>query len=197
MIKKVSRKRFLKNYPNFAVASPYRNKYFFPETYNSYILYAESRSTIGLCNNVSAGTTALIKGMGFQEMFFLGDTTSPWLFRDHDYKPVKQGLDYLVQQNISKSFNGAINVNKINFSVFLKHLFWLVRCNGVVFSPHFSDAQFNVIMSICHYGNIHLSTLNETTDQLLNTSVLSTGLKFLKKERCISYKIPHRISTYV
>jgi len=194
MIKKVSRKRFLKNYPNFPVTSPYRNKYFFPETYNSYILYAESRSTIGLCKNISAGATALIKGLGIHEIFFLGDTTSPWLLREHDYKPVKQALEYLEQHKISKSFNGAIEVDELDLPVFLMHLFWLVRCNGVVFTPRFSDAGFNVIISLCHYGNIHFSTLNQQADESFNAAVLNTGLQFLNEESCSSYKIPNRVA---
>jgi hypothetical protein len=197
MIKKVSRRRFLKNYPNFPVTSPYRNKYFFPETYNSYILYAESRSAIGLCKNISASTTALMKGMGFQEMYFLGDTTSPWLFRDHDYKPVKQALEYLEQHKITRSFNGAIEVDERHLPVFLRHLFWLVRCNGVLFTPYFSDAGFNLMISMCQYGNIHVSTLNQQADESFNTSVFNTGLKFLNEERCGSYKIPHRVAANV
>lgn len=197
MIKKIPRKIFLKKNPDFPVASYYRNKYFFPQTYNNYILYAEGRSTIGICRNVSIGLSVLIKKLEFRELSFLGDTTSPWLFRDHDYKPVKQGLDYLIQHKISKSFNGAIQVDSIDVLEFLKHIFWLVRCNGIVFTPHFSDQDFNALISICQYGNIHFCTMNEEVDVAFNRAILDTGLHFLNESRCSSYRIPHRKATYM
>ena len=40
--------------------------------------------------------------MGYSELIFLGDLKIPWLSREHDYKPAKQGLQYLVENKIGK-----------------------------------------------------------------------------------------------
>jgi hypothetical protein len=197
MIKKISRKRFLEKYPNFPVASYYKNKYHFPETYNNNILYVEAKSTIGLCKNIAEELSKLIRLLNYDQLLFLGDTNTTWLFRSHDYKPVKAGLDFLIKKKVSKSFNGALQVDLTELSEFLKHIFWLVRCNGVVFTPHFSDSGFNVIISICQYGNVHLSTLNKHADQAFNEAILQTGLYIQDDSECRSFKIPHRKSTRV
>ncbi len=184
MIKKIARKPFLEKYPEFIQDIYYRNKYISPETFSSYILFVEAGSTVGLCNNLSKGLTKLIKKLKYENVSFLGDTTLPWLSRDHDYKPVKRGLDYLVEKKISKSFNGAIQVDTNELPEFLKHLFWLVRCNGIVIYAHFSDPGFNIMGSICQYGNIHISTLNEETNIAFNQVLPETGLNISTTNEC-------------
>ncbi len=197
MLKKIKRKTFLEKYPNFIQASPYRNKYISPETFDGYILYVETKSTIGLCNKVSTELTRLLKILGYEQVTFLGDTTTPWLFRDHDYKPVKLGLNYLVNNKISKSFNGAIQVDIKDLPEFMRHLFWLVRCNGIVTYAHFSDPGFNIMGSICKYGNIHFSTLNEETDLAFNAALEKTELHISTDNNCGSGRIYKRYSTYI
>jgi hypothetical protein len=197
MLKKINRKTFLEKYSDFIQASPYRNKYISPETFDSYILYVEAKSTIGLCNNLSKELTKLLKLLQYENVTFLGDTTTPWLFRQHDYKPVKLGLDYLADNKISKSFNGAIQVIDEDLSEFLKHLFWLVRCNGIVIFAHFSDPGFNIMGSICQYGNIHFNTLNEETDRAFNAALEKTGLNISTDNNCGGGRIYKRYSTNI
>jgi hypothetical protein len=177
--------------------SPYRNKYVSPETFDDYILFVEARSTVGLCNNVSKELTKLLKILKYENVAFLGDTTIPWLARDHDYKPVKRGLDYLKDNKISKSFNGAIQVDLKDLPEFMKHLFWLVRCNGIIIYTHLSDSGFNIMASICQYGNIHFSTLNEETDIVFNKALGKTGLHILSDNKCGGERIYKRYATTV
>ena len=184
MIKKIARKRFLEKYPDFPVESNYRNTYFFPETHGHYILYVEAKSTIGLCKNVARELSKLVGLLNYDYIVCLGDANIPWLFADHDYKPVKEALNYLLQKKVSKSFNGALQIDFINLQEFLKHIFWLVRCNGVLFRPHFSDPEFNVIVSICYYGNVHFSTLNANSDLAFNKAILQTGLSISDDSEC-------------
>ena len=89
MLKKINRKSFLQRYPEFTQVNYYRNTYVIPEVFGSYILYVESKSATGLSNKVSKELTSLIKNVPFDKLNFLGDTTTPWLHRDHDYPPVK------------------------------------------------------------------------------------------------------------
>ncbi len=197
MLKKISRKVFLEKYPNFIQASPYRNKYISPEIYDSYILGVEWRSTTGLCNSIAKEASKFLSMFGYEELCFLGDTTIPWLFRDHDYAPVKKALEYLKNNKISKSFNGAIRVSMQDFPEFMRHLFWLVRCNGIVIYAHFSDPGFNIIASICQYGNIHLSTLNEASDAAFNDALAKTNLFTVPDGKCGGGRIYKRYGTFI
>lgn len=196
MLTKIGRKRFLGRYPQFVTANYRTDKNNYPETFDNYILTVDYKSTKGLCKNLSTGLGKLIELLGYNELNFLGDTNIEWLYRtNHEYPPVKLALAYLVDNNISKSFNGAIEVNIKNLIEFTKHFFWLVRCNGVVNIPHFSDAGFNIMGSICQYGNIHLSTLNEEIDIILNEILPKTGLYIYEEKSCGGKRIIGRTIT--
>jgi len=197
MLKKINRKTFLENYPEFIQDNPYRNKHIAPETFDSYILYVESGNTTGLCNKLSKELTKLLNLLKYESISFLGDTTIPWLYREHDYKPVKRALDYLKKNKISKSFNGAIQVDIKELPQFTKHLFWLVRCNGIIICSHFNDPGFNIMVSICQYGNIHFSTLNEETDLAFNEALDKTDFHIFDGNSCYSGTIYKRYATFV
>jgi hypothetical protein len=192
MLKKIGRKRFLEQYPDFPTANNRTEEYSFPETYDYYILAVDYKSTIGLQNKLSKDLTELAILLGYNSLNFLGDTSVPWLYKEHNYNPVKRALTYLAGNNISKSFNGSIQVPNQELSIFLKNLFWLVRCNGVVNTPYFSDGGFNIIGNVCQYGNIHLSTLNKETDVSLNEILPKTGLYIYDEESCGGKRIVGR-----
>jgi hypothetical protein len=196
MLKKIGRKIFLEKYPNITHGNAYRDKFVVPEVYDSYILYANSGSTTGLCSGVSTGLTKLMQLLCYDRVYFLGDTTTPWLFRDHDYTPVNRGLTYLANNKISKSFNGAIEVDIQSLTQFMKHLFWLVRCNGIVTYVQFIDPGFNIMGSICQYGNIHFSTVNEEVDEAFNNELPQTGLHILEGNNCGGERIYGRKATF-
>lgn len=197
MLKKINRKTFLEQYPEFIQHNSYRDTYIAPETFNSYILYVESGNTTGLCNQLSKELTKLLKLLKYESISFLGDTKIPWLYQEHDYKPVKQALDYLKENKISQSFNGAIQVDIGEVPQFIKHLFWLVRCNGIIIYAHFSDPDFNIMVSICQYGNIHFSSLNEETDSAFNEALEQTDFHILDGNSCYSGTIYKRYATFV
>jgi hypothetical protein len=180
MLKKIARKAFLERYPDFIQANYRKDEYNEPVFFNSYLLSVDAASTIGRNNRISKEVTKLFQKLSYEKLSFLGDTTIPWLFRDHDYLPVKNALTYLANKNISKTFNGTIEVAVAELPEFLKNLFWLVRCNGIVFYANFSDPGFNIIASICKYGNLHLSTLNESADIAFREAVLLTKLQMIE-----------------
>ncbi|MEO7213695.1 hypothetical protein [Mucilaginibacter sp.] len=196
MLTKIARKRFLEKYPEFVTADYRRDKFFSPDGVAYYILYVEARSTVGLCSKMAAELTNLCTSMGYSGLNFMGEITAAWRYRNHDYPPVKKALAYLVANNISKSFNGAIYVPLAHLPVFLRHLFWLVRCNGVVFLPHFSDPGFNIIGSLCKYGNLHLTIINKTAELSFDEVMEHNDLFYLREERCGGGRIPGRKGTY-
>lgn len=184
MLKKISRKNFLNAYPDFPTANYRTDEYNYPNSYDGYILYVEARSTKGLCSNVSKELSKLLNLLGYTTVSFLGDTTTPWLFRSYDYKPLASAHDFLLKNNISKKFNGAIAIDSLGMVEFFKHLFWLIRCNGIIFTLHFSDTNINIVGTICQYGNIHLSTLNKEADKLLHEKLQLTKFTITDKSKC-------------
>lgn len=196
MLAKTNRRSFLKRYPYFIHGYPRIDKYIIPDIYDRYILRVEAASTKGLSYAVSREFALLMSRLNFSGLYFLGDTTIPWLYRDHDYAPVKRALDYLKINNISKSFNGAIWVETAQLTEFMRNLFWLVRCNGIVTYVHFADEGFNISGSICKYGNIHLSTVNKQTDIAFRAVLNTTTFEKVEGNNCGGGPIYQRRSTY-
>ena len=115
---------------------------------------------------------------------FLGDTETPWLYQDNDYKPVKAAKEYLTFHKIGKRFNGALQVDTAELPTFINHLAWLTRCNAALPTVHFIDKGQNIVGSICKYGNLHLDTLNEQTDKVIALLVESSKFEFGDKNSC-------------
>jgi hypothetical protein len=184
MLTKIGRERFLARYPDFPTASEQRNKIHFPEVYDFYTLYVEHKSDIGLSNNLAKATQNLSQALNYKELNFLGDTKTPWLYQDNDYKPVRQGIKYFKENKLDGLFIGGINVSLNELFDFIKHLFWLVRCNSIVNYVHFSDPGFNFIGSVCQYGNLHFYTLNEETDMVFNNKVDRSGFHISEGGEC-------------
>lgn len=184
MISKIKRSDFLAQYPDFPQADYYRDIYTFPQIIDRYILYANAKSAKGLAKNLATQTKLLIAGLGYERLLFLGDTKIPWLYQENDYKPVQHALDYLKANKVGKHFNGALDINIKQLSEFCRHLFWLVRCNASLPYIYFSDPGFNLMMSFCKYGNLHLCTLNELTDARFNEVLKETQFYISEDGQC-------------
>jgi len=62
-----------------------------------------------------------------------------------------------------------------------------------VFYPYFGDAGFNIVATVCQYGNLHFSTLNEETDTIFNKVLTQTGLYISTNNDCGAGRIAGRI----
>jgi hypothetical protein len=161
-----------------------------------------SKSAKGHAKLLATQWVSLFKKMGYANLYFIGQTNIPWLYRtDHDYKYVVDALVYLHDNGISKTFNGAIKININELYEFAIHLYWLVRCNGILDYVDFINGDDNLMGNICKYGSLHLSTLNKITDDSLNEVLAFTDFKLLS-EQCadpfsVTSRIPHRISTVI
>jgi hypothetical protein len=195
MLKKISRRKFLKDHPYFPQANNYHNKFTYPDVYENYILYTEARSIPDLCRKVSKELAKLLSVLKLKNIAFQGDSSIPWLYANHQYKPVQQAYQYLLDNNVSPDFNGALQTDDASLATFSSHLFWLVRCNGVLSIPHFTDDDYNIVGYICQYGNIHWSNLNKETDDLFNDALVKTKLKMTDDSICTG-RIYKRTSTY-
>jgi hypothetical protein len=197
MIKKIQRKQFLIDNLDFPQSNYRTDKHTYPENYNYYIFTLNSKSAKGHARLLSIELSKLLKSMDFDKFRFLGDTNIPWLFRDHDYKPVVNAQMYLKENKIGKTFSGALEVDAISFPEFIKHLYWQVRCNGIVNYIYFSDVNNNILVNICQYGSVHFSTLNAAIDAEFEKEIAKTKFKFVTEGSCNDpfskfNKIPNR-----
>lgn len=158
MLTKIDRQKAIDEFPN--LPSRYYNQeddeevYGYPEVFAKYVLTLTSKSYKGHIKLLGTEITSLITSLGFDKLTFLGDDKTPWLYKDHDYKPAKEGLQYLADNKIGKRFNGGLQVDTVQLPIFTKHLCWLVRTNAVLAYIHFTDSGQNIIGSICQYGNL-------------------------------------------
>ena len=187
MFKKISRRTCLRLYSKFPTANNYHNKFFYPDTVAGYILTIPAKSLKGNIKNLASEFVKFMKLLGLKELIFLGDSTTEWLYRQNeydDYKPAKDAFDYLIVNKLSKSFNGGIVVSITELPIFFNHLFWLTRSNAVIPYVHFVNEQQTFVGSICQYGNIHLSVLDEEADNILQGFLKESLFSELEDQYC-------------
>ncbi len=196
MLLKINRANCLKRYPLLPWSKYQGNKPFFPAVHRQYVLTLQSKTARGHSKNLSAALQVLMQKMQVEKFIFLGDITTPWLFRQNefDYKPVAEAFAYLKNNKISSKFNGGLMVNTNNIATFMQHLFWLVRCNGIVQQVYAVDENQHMLFNICQYGNIHFYVMNEASDTEFNAILPSTRLNFLQAPSCYeTFNQPGRI----
>lgn len=188
MLIKIKRQECLVNYPKFPLRwfDPIKEEidHSHPTTYRSYILTLQSKSFKGHVTALAREITGIVKDLGSDNLIFLGDTETAWRHQNNDFKPVNEALQYLVDNKIGKSFNGALQVRMEILPTFLKHLSWLSRCNASLPYFYFTDIQQNILGTICQYGNLHISTVNKQTDKLFKSVIAKSKLQMLIGQSC-------------
>ena len=158
-------------------------KFFYPKVYaTTGWLTLNSKSKGGLTKLLAIELTQLIKNLGYDKLIFLGDTNQCWtsklsLQRD-DYKPLKEALEYLMNNKIGRKYNGALEVDQLELFVFLKHFYCLTRCDASLPYFHFMDKGQNLIGNIHYTGEVRIDTLNKVTAKKVSTLIPKTN--FLK-----------------
>lgn len=205
MLIKINRQKAINNFPTLPLRHYDQEKdeevFSYPKVFANYVLTVPSKSYKGHIKLIATALVALMKGVGCDNLIFLGDEDTPWLRRLNTYENFKESLQYLVDNKIGKRFNGALQVHINEIPVFIKHLAWLVRTNGILPYVHFIDPNQNILGEICQYGNLHLSTMNKEADKYLEELISETDLELLTDKRCTnkfskSSQIKGRQSTY-
>jgi hypothetical protein len=188
MIIKISRQDCLDKYTKLPLREYDKSKddydSYYPKKFSSYVLTLAAKSYKGHIKLLGTEIKRLTLNFGFDSLIFLGDVKIPWLYRDSDYKPAKEALQYLVDNKIGKRFEGALQVDTTQLPTFIKHLSWLVRCNTVLPYIHFTDKGQSLIGSICQYGNLHIDTLDKKADNILKTLVDKSKFEYLGDRNC-------------
>ena len=183
MLTKVKRKDCLEKYSCFPTANNYRNVFFHPEVAHRYVVTVGSKTIRGHRTVLINEIILFLKAQGSSKLVFLGDTTMPWLKQANDYRPAKEALQFLKDNKIGKTFNGGIEVGVDAVPVFLKHLYWISRCNAAFPLVHFIDQHQKFLGHICQYGFFHLDIIDDEDERIAAFMSRSHFLS-IGKERC-------------
>src|SRR6185369_6979154 len=103
--------------------------FFYPKVFKSYVFTLDSRSLKGHTRLLAAEVANLTGTLGFEDLIFLGDNKNYWLTKlslaRHDYKLLEDALNYFISNKVGKRFNGALEVENAELSIFVKHFFCL------------------------------------------------------------------------
>jgi hypothetical protein len=156
----------------------------YPKVFANYVLTLSSKSYKGHIKLLGTELASLASNFGYDNFIFLGDENVAWLQGLNTYEDFQESLRYLVDNKITKRFNGALQVDTAEIPTFIKHLAWLVRTNGVLPYVQFIDPGQNIIGSICQYGNLHISTKNKKADKKFKDAVRKSLFTYLKTGSC-------------
>ena len=186
MLVKTKRKEALEKYKSFPFRVFVKSKQdfneFYPEFYKSYVLTISGKSFKTKITRLGKEVRDILKNMGIKDLVFLGDENIPWRYRDSNYKPARQALNYLKENKISKKFKGALRVEIGAIPTFIKHLSWLTKTNTILPYVYFTNLDHSFVGHICQYGNLHLHLLNEDAEKLIIPHIVDSKLEFSKAQ---------------
>nr|WP_294794120.1 hypothetical protein [uncultured Mucilaginibacter sp.] len=184
MIKKIKRPVFFQQFSSFPKVNRRSDTFFFPDVYAAYNLHLSSNSIIGFGNRLGKELSLLVSLMGIEKLFFAGDSSTPWLHQKNSYKPASDAIEYLNNFNLPQGFNGALLLELKDLPEFIKHLFWLTRCNASLPDFYFCDQKMGLIGHVCKYGNIHIYILEEEVESSFDQALNNTKFEMLEGNNC-------------
>ncbi len=188
MLIKINRQQAFSNYPIFP--SRYydeaKDEEIFkgPTVFANYTLTLPSKSFKGHQKLLGLQIASLTINLDCDSLIFLGDVDIAWLRRINTYNTFQESLQYLADNKIGKRFNGALQVSTNELPMFIKHLSWLVRTNGVLQYVYFTDPSQTILAEICQYGNLHISTKNADADKLVKDIIAKSQFKYMTDTTC-------------
>lgn len=188
MLIKIDRKDAIERFPVFPLRHYDLKKdeevFNYPHVFKNYILTLPSKSYKGHIKLMGTELVSLAKNLGFDHYIFLGDEDIPWLRRLNTYDTFQEALQYLIGQNVNKRFKGALQVDLEELPLFIKNLAWLVRTNGILPYVHFIDPGQSIVADICQYGNLHISTITNATDNEFKRVIERSSFTWLWDHQC-------------
>lgn len=188
MLIKINRQTAIEKYPKLPL-SHYDTKnddhiFYYPRIFANYVLTLPSKSYKGHVKLLGKEMVSLMQAFTTDTLVFMGDEDIPWLRRLNTYKNFQDSLQYLVDDKIGKRFNGALVVHISSIPVFIQHLAWLVRTNGVLPYIHFTDPGQSFVGNFCQYSNLHFSTLAKKADKLFKVMLPESKFELLTDKYC-------------
>ncbi|HUM50340.1 MAG TPA: hypothetical protein PK431_00945 [Chitinophagales bacterium] len=182
-MKKISRKKCLELY-SFPQSDEINETYFYPKQIAHYVLELNVTSVSTYLKLLNKNLTKLLTQLEIEELIFLGETKTPWLSQQNSYKPVKEAIGFFEQNNIGNKFNGAIVVKTNSLYIFVKHLFWLTRCNAAFPLVYGTNDKQQLLIHLCKYGNLHIDILDKNIKSSFEKLLKTTDFIILKNRIC-------------
>jgi hypothetical protein len=134
---------------------------------------------------LSDSIVTLCDRLQWKSVIFLLEYSTPWLYQNNDYKPVKKALQYLSNIGASDNFNGGFKASGKELKELTKHLFWLIRCNAALPHCYFTGLDTDFIADMCKHGNLHFHFYSD--DDKIQIEKLAPELALNKFEEDYCY----------
>lgn len=121
----------------------------------------------------------------WKSVIFLLDYSTPWLYQDNDYEPVKNALKFLNRLGVDKKFIGGFKASGNDLKELIKNLFWIIRCNASLPACYFSGIETEFIANICEYGSIHFHLYSDKDSWEIKKTAKEIGMMRIEGGRCI------------
>lgn len=126
MLIKIGRQEAIHKFPRIPLRhfDSQKDEEFFsyPKVFANYILTLPSKSYKGHIKLLGTELVFLANHLECEHFIFLGDVDISWLKRLGTYAIFQDALQYLVDNNIGKSFNGALQVGIAEMPILIQHL---------------------------------------------------------------------------
>jgi hypothetical protein len=147
--------------------------YTFPKTdINNYI------------ENLSDSIVKLCERLEWKSVIFLLEYSTPWLFQNNDYEPVKKALQYLKSIGATDNFNGGFKASGKELKELTKNLFWIIRCNAALPHCYFTGLDTDFTADICKHGNIHFRFYSESNKIGIEKLAQELTMKRFEEDYC-------------
>lgn len=152
------------------------------------IEYPTFNKTIGIehhdietfTDELSAKLVALFKSINTSEFYIIAHLKLDFFGnRENQYEPLCAAYEKLEKIVGAKTYNEAFEVNLQSLSDFIEILFWTSRCDPSVAEYIFLfDIHEQFQMSLCKYGNLHLTEFH--AERLTASKLKELGWKIIE-----------------
>lgn len=114
------------------------------------------------------------------------DLPCSWIGQKNDFDKIQSAYAFLKSIGVDNEFYGGFIVPKKELSQILPHLFWIVRCTGMMPSVRFVIDNIPIVFMLCKYFNLHAIFYNEKLyNEQIDDIMSDTGLILCRTERCV------------
>lgn len=125
--------------------------------------------------NIGQSLVRLSSALGWEEVFVICDTRSPYLAKGNTYKTARNAVQNLLAMGMTRTSTEGVVLNENTISGFFASIFWIVRCNASAPGICFSSPNSNIIGNLCKYGNIHFECYSQTERGLLKDALKASS----------------------
>jgi hypothetical protein len=143
--------------------------------------------------SLTSKLTELFTAINASQFFIIAYTKRDFFGnRENKYRPLVKAYKMLEQIVGGNTYKEAFSLDLKSLPEFVEILFWITRCDPSI--PEYIylfDSNEKVKLSLCKYGNIHLTEFGEET--LTNEKLTSLGWRIIEGEEYDNFSKNGRI----